>query len=79
LPPRKEWAPLWYKELLNQLLNVKLILLLGAYAQKYYLENQAKRTLTETVAEFEIYWTLFLVLSQHSPRNNRRIKKNPWF
>lgn len=37
LPPRKECAPLWHEPLLNQLKEVELILLIGKYAQDYYL------------------------------------------
>lgn len=49
LPPRKECAPLWHKQLLSRIDNADLVLLIGHYAQEYYLKNKVKKTLTETV------------------------------
>ena len=49
LPPRSECAPLWHQQVLDKMPNVELILLIGMYAQKYYLKERAKKTLTETV------------------------------
>jgi len=79
LPPRKECAPLWHKPVLDEMSNVELILLIGKYAQDYYLKKEAKRTLTETVQSFELYLPQFFVLPHPSPRNNIWMKKNPWF
>ncbi|TYA80978.1 uracil-DNA glycosylase family protein, partial [Seonamhaeicola marinus] len=62
LPPRPECAPKWHKPLFDELKNVELIILIGMYAQKYYLGEQAKGTLTETVANFHDYLPKFLPL-----------------
>ncbi|MGY5355790.1 uracil-DNA glycosylase family protein [Wenyingzhuangia sp. IMCC45467] len=78
LPPRKECAPTWHSLLLNQLQEVKLIILIGSYAQNYYLKNPRK-TLTETVKNHQIYLPEYMVLPHPSPRNNIWIKKNEWF
>ena len=78
LPPRKECAPLWHDALINQMPNVKLKLLVGAYAQGYYLEDK-KRTLTETVQNFESYFPDNFVLPHPSPRNGICMAKNRWF
>ena len=43
LPPRKESAPLWHNQLLNKLQEVELILLIGKYAQDYYLKKMQKK------------------------------------
>ena len=43
LPPRTECAPLWHERILNQLTNVKLTLLIGSYAQEYYLQQRRPR------------------------------------
>lgn len=59
--------------------EVKLILLIGQYAQKYYLKDAAKITLTETVKNFEGYLPDFIPLPHPSPRNNIWQKKNHWF
>ncbi|WP_258098073.1 uracil-DNA glycosylase family protein [Marinoscillum pacificum] len=79
LPPRPECAPKWHELVLDQIKNVKLMLLVGQYAQNYYLGNQAKSTLTETVRSFEEYLPKYLPLPHPSPRNNIWMKKNGWF
>jgi len=46
LPPRPECAPQWHEQLLDKMPNVELVILIGMYAQKYYLQKTAKKTLT---------------------------------
>lgn len=79
LPPRPECAPTWHQQLFDQMKELKLILLIGSYAQSYYLPKEKKRTLTETVRSFREYLPEYLVLPHPSPRNNIWLKKNPWF
>ncbi len=79
LPPRPECAPLWHEPLLELLSNVRLTLLVGAYAQRHYLSKKSKRTLTETVAAWKEYRPKYVPLPHPSPRNNIWMKKNPWF
>ena len=79
LPPRKECAPTWHRSLFDQMKKLQLRLLVGSYAQQYYLGDQAKRTLTETVRNYKEYLPLYLPLPHPSPRNNIWLKKNPWF
>lgn len=79
LPPRKECAPLWHEQLLNKMPNLELTLLIGQYAQKYYLQKAAKKNLTETVKAYRDYLPKYFVLPHPSPRNNIWQKKNPWF
>lgn len=79
LPPRKECAPQWHDQIWNHLAEVELILLIGKYAQDYYLKKKAKRNLTETVKHFADYLPKYFVLPHPSPRNNIWKKKNPWF
>ena len=43
LPPRPECAPQWHELLFNKLKNVELVILIGMYAQKYYLGKQRKK------------------------------------
>ena len=40
LPPRPECAPQWHDALLEKMRNVDLIILIGAYAQNYYLKDK---------------------------------------
>ena len=79
LPPRKECAPLWHDSLLNKMKEVKLLLLIGQYAQEYYLREKGKKTLTETVKNFEEYLPDYFVLPHPSPRNFIWQAKNKWF
>lgn len=79
LPPRKECAPQWHNPLLTKMKNLKLTILIGSYAQAYYLKGNEERTLTETVRNFEAYLPDYFVLPHPSPRNNIWLKQNPWF
>jgi uracil-DNA glycosylase len=79
LPPRPECAPLWHNPLLTKMKNIKLIILIGQYSQKYYLHEKLKPTLTETVKNYQEYLPDFLPLVHPSPRNKIWQKKNTWF
>ncbi len=79
LPPRTECAPKWHEKLLDQMNKVKLIILIGAYAQACYLKKENKKTLTETVRNYSNYLPEYFVLPHSSPRNNIWMKKNEWF
>ncbi|GIZ51814.1 uracil-DNA glycosylase family protein [Noviherbaspirillum aridicola] len=79
LPPRPECAPLWHPRLLPMMPRIGLTLLIGSHAQKYYLRQNAKATLTETVAAYEEYLPRYLPLPHPSPRNQSWWKSNPWF
>ncbi|WP_428773233.1 uracil-DNA glycosylase family protein [Vibrio sp.] len=78
LPPRKECAPLWHQRVLEQLPNIGMTLLIGQYAQNYYLQDKPA-TLTETVKQWQRWAPHFLPLPHPSPRNTLWLKKNPWF
>jgi uracil-DNA glycosylase len=79
LPPRPECAPLWHEAVLSKMKKIKLIILIGQYAQKYYLGEKLKPTLTETVKNYQEYLPQYLPLVHPSPRNKIWQKKNPWF
>ena len=79
LPPRPECAPQWHNLLLEQMPNLELVILIGMYSQKYYLKKEAKKTLTETVANYKAYLPKYLPLPHPSPRNRFWLTKNPWF
>lgn len=79
LPPRKGFAEKWHPLLLKHLNSVKLIILVGSYAQNYYLKDKTKKNLTETIKSFEEYLPLYLPLVHPSPRNVGWHINNPWF
>lgn len=78
MPPRPECAPLWHHQVLEQLPEVKLIILIGSYSQKYYLKNVFP-TLTENVQHYEKFLPDYFPLVHPSPRNKIWQKRNPWF
>ncbi|MFY0677182.1 MAG: uracil-DNA glycosylase family protein [Neptuniibacter sp.] len=83
LPPRTECAPLWHDRILQKLQRLELVLLIGQYAQNYYLLQQGlmkeHKTLTQRVRHFEECPAPYFPLPHPSPRNQIWLKKNPWF
>ena len=78
LPPRPICAETWRKQILKLMPNIKLILVIGQYAQAWHLEKTEKN-LTETVKQWKTYGKKIIPLPHPSPRNNIWLKKNPWF
>lgn len=78
-PPRKGFAEKWHPCLLDRMPNVEVIILVGSYAQEYYLNKRRERTLTETVRNFEKYLPVYFPLVHPSPLNLGWLKRNPWF
>jgi uracil-DNA glycosylase len=78
LPPRPECAPQWHARLLEQLPDLRLRLLIGKYAQDYYLGSK-RLSLAETVHNFRNCLPDFFPLPHPSPRNLRWFRNHPWF
>jgi len=78
-PPRKGFAQKWHPRILKEMPNVKTIILIGKYAQEYYLNKRQEKNLTETVRAFRRYLPEFFPLVHPSPLNYGWMKKNPWF
>jgi uracil-DNA glycosylase len=78
LPPRPECAPLWHEPLLARLPAVELILLVGSYAQAYYL-GASTETLAARVKRWRDFSPRFLPTPHPSPRNTLWLRRNPWF
>ena len=79
LPPRKGFASRWHRPLLDLMPDIGLTILIGSYAQQYYLAGRAKRNLTETVHAFREYLPDTIPLAHPSPLNFRWQARNPWF
>jgi len=77
LPPRPECAPQWHKSLFDEMPNLELVILIGAYAQQYYLKD--KKTLTERVGDYKSYLPKYFPIPHPSPTNRFWRSKNPWF
>ena len=78
-PPRRECAQLWLDSLLEKLQKVELTLLVGQYAQRHFLGERRKPSLTETVSAWDEYAPAFIPLPHPSPRNQAWFKRHPWF
>ena len=79
LPPRKDFAKKWHAKVLELMPNLELIVLVGKYAQDYYLGNDKKQNLTETVFNYKQYLPRYFPIVHPSPLNFRWNNKNPWF
>ena len=79
LPPAPRCAPLWQPKFRAALPNIALTLLVGSYAQKYYLGPRRKATLAGTVRAFRDYLPDFFPLPHPSWRNKAWLARNPWF
>lgn len=78
-PPRPECAPLWHPSLRTALPTVTLTLLIGSYAQAYYLGVRRRRTMTETVAAWRDYLPDYLPMPHPSWRTVAWQRRTPWF
>ena len=78
-PPRPECAPVWHPRAAPFLARIELTLLVGAYAQAYYLGRARPATLAATVAGWRDHGPQFLPLPHPSWRNTGWLKRNPWF
>ncbi|MCB0706324.1 MAG: uracil-DNA glycosylase family protein [Saprospiraceae bacterium] len=79
LPPRPECAPKWHDAFMAMMPHKALTLLIGNYAQPYYLSDRMEKNMTETVRHWQKYLPEFLPLPHPSPRNIAWFKRNPWF
>ena len=79
LPPRKECAPQWHNKIIAQLDHLELIILVGKYAQDYYLKDNPYKNLTKTVINYHEFLPRFFPLVHPSPLNFRWHGKNKWF
>jgi uracil-DNA glycosylase len=79
LPPRPECAATWHPQLLPLLSDVQLTLLIGQYAQAWFLGEKRGKTLTDTLHNWQAYWPRYAVLPHPSPRNQLWLRRNPWF
>lgn len=77
-PPRKECAPQWHERVLANLADTRLTLLVGAYAQQYYLPQTKRISMTERVQRHDQFAD-FLPLPHPAWRVRLWSAKNPWF
>jgi uracil-DNA glycosylase len=78
-PPRRECAPAWHGLMRAGLPDIALTLLVGSYAQAYYLRDRAGATVAETVRAFREHLPGFLPLPHPSWRTRAWAAKHSWF
>ena len=78
-PPMKICAPTWHPRIRPLLTGVELTLLVGSYAQNFYLGPRRKASMTATIAAWKDYLPEFLPLPHPSWRNIAWLKRQPWF
>ncbi|MGO1766910.1 uracil-DNA glycosylase [Advenella sp. S44] len=85
LPPRRECKEIWRSQLFARLPNLKLLLTIGGYAQRWHMGPQtAKQGVTETVRAWRQYYLAdpslrVYPLPHPSWHNNRWLTQNVWF
>ncbi len=91
LPPRRECAPAWREPLLQQLPALRLLLLVGSYAQRWHLQRipglppaLQRLGVNDTVRHWRAIYDAqaqprVLALPHPSWRNSGWLKRNPWF
>lgn len=78
-PPRRECAPLWHARLLAQMPHIELTLLIGGYAQAYFLRHAGHASVTATTRNWRAHAPAVIPLPHPSPRNVAWFKANRWF
>jgi len=85
LPPRRECAPAWRRELFSHLDSIELMILVGHHAQRWHLGSEyTAGGLAGTVMNWRrIYASQHgrrtIPLPHPSWRNTGWLKRNPWF
>lgn len=80
IPPMKRCAQTWHVSLLQRLPQIELKVLIGAYAQRWYLGKETEKTLTATVKKWRSFLDQGIIVTPHpSWRNTAWLKRNPWF
>ncbi|HEX2525724.1 MAG TPA: uracil-DNA glycosylase family protein [Geminicoccus sp.] len=77
LPPRRECAPAWHQRLWALMPDLRLVLLVGSFAQRHYLRTSQR--LTDNMCAWRAAPAPFFPLPHPSPRNIGWFLANPWF
>ncbi len=78
-PPRPECAPLWHQALLDCMLELRMTLLVGQYAQRAYMPERKTWSLTQRVEAWQDSAPRLWPLPHPSWRSTAWLKKHPWF
>ncbi|WP_336279242.1 uracil-DNA glycosylase family protein [Bartonella sp. CB175] len=86
LPPRRECQEIWHEHIFRAMPQIKLVLAIGSYAQKWHITKLKHRTVSETVSDWKNILSVrqprgynVMPLPHPSWRNTSWLQKNPWF
>ncbi|MEH7830405.1 uracil-DNA glycosylase family protein [Gemmobacter denitrificans] len=79
LPPHPECAPLWRRQVLGALTNLRLTVVLGRYAQAWHLPGTMNLSLRDAMQKWRSRWPEVILLPHPSPRNSSWLVRNAWF
>lgn len=79
LPPRRECAPEWQARLARHLLHLRLVVLVGSYAQAFHLGRDRGSSMTETVRRYRDFAPGVVPTPHPSWRTTAWQRRNPWF
>ena len=77
--PREWVAPTYHPEIMKLLPDVKLTILAGSNAVKYYLNQWSKARLEDTVKHFQEYLPKYFPIVHPSGRTDIWRTEHPWF
>lgn len=77
--PREWVVPTYHPEIMKLLPDVKLTILAGSYAVKYYLNQWSKARLEDMVKNFQEYLPKYFPIVHPSGRTDIWRTEHPWF
>jgi len=78
LPPPPLCSETWHERLLERMPHIEATLLVGKYAQDYYL-GAGTETLAERVRRWREFAPRYWPMPHPSPRNRLWLRRNAWF
>lgn len=86
LPPRRECQEIWHEKVFQAMPQIKLVLAIGSYAQKWHIAKLKHKTVSATVSDWKNILSIrqprgynVMPLPHPSWRNTSWLQKNPWF
>ncbi|ENN94728.1 uracil-DNA glycosylase family protein [Bartonella vinsonii] len=86
LPPRRECHEIWHEKIFHAMPQIKLVLAIGSYAQKWHITELRHKTVSATVSDWRNILSIrqprgyhVMPLPHPSWRNTSWLQKNSWF
>ncbi|MCZ2159053.1 uracil-DNA glycosylase family protein [Bartonella sp. 220] len=86
LPPRRECREIWHEKIFRAMPQIKLVIAIGSYAQKWHITKLRHKTVSATVSDWKNILSIrqprgyhVMPLPHPSWRNTYWLQKNSWF